>query len=100
MSYATLIRQIEAGEGLGYLDARALMAALLDGGVPELETAAFLVALHQHDPGVDAWLGMHAALAERLPDFSAPPGPFRTIVLPTYHGVRAHPHLTRCWRCC
>jgi anthranilate phosphoribosyltransferase len=94
MSYATLIRQIEAGEGLGYLDARALMAALLDGGVPELETAAFLVALHQHDPGVDAWLGMHAALAERLPDFSAPPGPFRTIVLPTYHGVRAHPHLT------
>ena len=94
MSYATLIRQIEAGEGLGYLDARALLAALLDGGVPELETAAFLVALHQHDPGVDAWLGMHAALAERLPDFSAPPGPFRTIVLPTYHGVRAHPHLT------
>ena len=94
MSYATLIRQIEAGEGLGYLDARALLAALLDGGVPELETAAFLVALHQHDPGVDAWLGMHAALAERLPVFSAPPGPFRTIVLPTYHGVRAHPHLT------
>ena len=94
MSYATLIRQIEAGEGLGYLDARALLAALLDGGVPELETAAFLVALHQHDPGVDAWLGMHAALAERLPDFSAPPGPFRTVVLPTYHGVRAHPHLT------
>jgi anthranilate phosphoribosyltransferase len=94
MSYATLIRQIEAGEGLGYLDARALLAALLDGGVPELETAAFLVALHQHDPGVDAWLGMHAALAERLPDFSAPPGPFRTIVLPSYHGVRAHPHLT------
>jgi len=94
MSYATLIRQIEAGEGLGYLDARALLAALLDGGVPELETAAFLVALHQHDPGVDAWLGMHAALAERLPVFSAPPGPFRTIVLPTYHGVRAHPHFT------
>ena len=94
MSYATLIRQIEAGEGLGYLDARALLAALLDGGVPELETAAFLIALHRHDPGVDAWLGMHAALAERLPVFSAPPGPFRTVVLPAYHGVRAHPHLT------
>jgi anthranilate phosphoribosyltransferase len=94
MSYATLIRRIETGEGLGYLDARALLAALLDGGVPELETAAFLVALHQHDPGVDAWLGMHAALAERLPDLCAPPGPFRTVVLPTYHGVRGHPHLT------
>ncbi|MFN3545154.1 MAG: DNA-binding protein YbiB [Thiobacillus sp.] len=94
MSYATLIRQIEAGEVLGYLDARALMAALLDGGVPELETAALLVALHQHDPGVDGWLGMHAALAERMPDFAAPGGPFRTVVLPTYHGVRAHPHLT------
>lgn len=94
MSYATLIRQIEAGEGLGYLDARALTAALLDGGVPELETAALLVALHQHDPGLDAWLGMHAALAERMPDFAAPAGPFRTVVLPAYHGVRTHPHLT------
>jgi len=94
MSYATLIRQIEAGEGLGYVDARALGAALLDGGVPELETAAFLVAFNQHDPGLDAWLGLHAALAERLPDFVAPSGPFRTVVLPTYHGVREHPHLT------
>ncbi len=94
MSYATLIRQIEAGEGLGYVDARALGAALLDGGVPELETAAFLVAFNQHDPGLDAWLGLHAALAERLPDFVAPTGPFRTVVLPTYHGVRTQPHLT------
>ena len=94
MSYATQIRQIESGEGLDYVEARALVAALLDGGVPELETAAFLVSLHQHDPGLDAWLGMHAALAERLPDFVAPPGLFRTVVLPAYHGVRQHPHLT------
>jgi len=94
MSYATLIRQIEAGEGLGFTEARALGAALLDGGVPELETAAFLIAFNQHDPGLDAWLGLHAALAERLPNFAAPSGPFRTVVLPTYHGVREHPHLT------
>lgn len=94
MSYATLIRQIEAGEGMDYLEARGLGAALLDGGVPELETAAFLVALNRRDPGLDAWLGLHAALAERLPDLRAPAGPFRTVVLPVYHGVRAHPHLT------
>jgi anthranilate phosphoribosyltransferase len=94
MSYATLIRQIEAGESLGFVEARALGAALLDGGVPELETAAFLVAFNQHDPGLDAWLGLHAALTERLPDLAAPSGPFRTVVLPAYHGVRAHPHLT------
>lgn len=94
MSYATLIRQIEAGEGLGYVEARELGAAMLDGGVPELETAAFLVAFNQRDPGLDAWLGLHAALAERLPDFAAPAGPFRTVVLPAYHGVRTHPHLT------
>lgn len=94
MSYATLIRRIEAGEGLDYVEARALGAALLDGGVPELETAAFLVAFNQHDPGLDAWLGLHAALAERLPGFSAPTGPFRTVVLPAYHGVRSLPHLT------
>ena len=94
MSYASLIRQIEAGSGLDYVEARNLGAALFDGGVPELETAAFLVALNQHDPGLDAWLGLHAALAERLPDFAAPPGAFRTVVLPAYHGVRTHPHLT------
>ncbi len=94
MSYATLIRQIEAGEGMGFVEARALGAALLDGGVPELETAAFLVVLNQHDPGLDVWLGLHAALAERLPDFVAPASPFRTVVLPAYHGVRNHPHLT------
>jgi anthranilate phosphoribosyltransferase len=94
MSYATLIRQIEADEALGFVEARALGAALLDGGVPELETAAFLVAFNQHDPGLDAWLGLHAALAERLPDLVAPSGPFRTVVLPTYHGVRTQPHLT------
>jgi anthranilate phosphoribosyltransferase len=94
MSYATLIRQIEAGEGLGFVDARALGAALLDGGVPELETAAFLVAFNRNDPGLDAWLGRLAALAERLPGLAAPPGPFRTVVLPAYHGVRSHPHLT------
>ncbi|MFO7542037.1 MAG: DNA-binding protein YbiB [Thiobacillus sp.] len=94
MNYATWIRQIEAGEGMGFVDARELGAALLDGGVPELETAAFMLAFNQHDPGLDAWLGLHAALAERMRGFVAPGGPFRTVVLPTYHGVRAHPHLT------
>lgn len=94
MSYAGLIRQIEAGEGLGYVEARALGAALLDGGVPELETAAFLVAFNQHDPGLDAWLGLHSALADRLPDFTAPTGAYRTVVLPAYHGMRGHPQLT------
>lgn len=94
MSYATLIRQVEAGEGMGFVEARALGAALLDGGVPELETAAFLVAFNQRDPGLDAWLGLHAALTERLPGFVAPAGPFRTVVLPAYHGVRTHAHLT------
>ena len=94
MSYATLIRQIESGECLDYGAARALGAALFDGGVPELETAAFLVAFNQHDPGLEAWLGLHAALADRLPGWVAPTGPYRTVVLPTYHGVRTHPHLT------
>lgn len=93
MSYAKLIRQIEAGEGMDFIDARNLAAALLDGGVPELETAALLMALNQHDPGLDAWLGMHAALAERLPEFVVPSPAYRTVVLPSYHGVRNSAHL-------
>ncbi|MEQ1593376.1 MAG: DNA-binding protein YbiB [Thiobacillaceae bacterium] len=93
MSYAKLIRQIELGDGLDFIDARNLTAALLDGGVPELETAALLMALGQHDPGLDAWLGMHAALAERLPAFATPSTPYRTVILPSYHGVRNGAHL-------
>lgn len=94
MSYARLIRQLDAGIALDFVDARNLLAALLDGGVPELETAALLLVLSQQDPGIDAWLGMQAALAERLPSFRAPDTPYRTIVLPSYHGVRQHMHLT------
>ena len=94
MSYASLIRQIESGDGLDFIDARNLAAALLDGGVPELETAALLMALNQHTPGLDAWLGMHAALAERLPTFAVASTPYRTVVLPSYHGVRKCAHLT------
>lgn len=94
MSYARLIRQMDAGEGLDFVDARNLVAALLDGGVPELETAALLMALNRDDPGLEAWLGMQAALAERLPQFSAPETRYRTVVLPSYHGVRYSAHLT------
>ena len=94
MSYARLIRQIEMGEGLDFVDARNLAAALLDGGVPELETAALLMALNRHDAGLDAWLGMHAALAERLPRFAMPAAHYRPVILPTYHGVRSCAHLT------
>jgi len=94
MSYARLIRQIEMGEGLDFVDARKLAAALLDGGVPELETAALLMALNRHDPGLDAWLGMHAALAERVPRFTSPTAQYRPVILPTYHGVRSCTHLT------
>ena len=94
MSYASLIRQIESGEGLDFVDARNMAAALLDGGVPELETAALLMALNRHDPGLDAWLGMHTALAERLPKFTVPSIAYRTVVLPSYHGVRHCAHLT------
>lgn len=94
MSYARLIRQIEMGEGLDFVDARNLAAALLDGGVPELETAAFLMALNRNDAGLDAWLGMHAALAERVPRFASPSAHYRPVILPTYHGVRSCTHLT------
>lgn len=94
MNYARLIRQIEMGEGLDFVDARKLAAALLDGGVPELETAAILMALNQHDAGLDAWLGMHAALAERMSRFAAPASHYRPVILPTYHGVRSCAHLT------
>ena len=74
-------------------EACALMSAMLDGGMGELELGA-LLALLEHKPVTLAeLLGYCAALAPRCSRLKPPPGPARPVVFATYHGVRSQPHL-------
>jgi anthranilate phosphoribosyltransferase len=83
-----------AGEReLNEREACALMAAMLDGGIGELELGA-LLALLEHKPVTLAeLLGYCAALAPRCSRLKPPPVRSRPVVFATYHGVRSQPHL-------
>ncbi len=83
-----------AGEReLSEREACALMSAMLDGGMGDLELGA-LLALLEHKPVTLAeLLGYSAALAPRCSRLKAPAGSARPVVFSCYHGVRGQPHL-------
>lgn len=78
---------------LGEEDARALFAAMLDGGIPDLELGACLVALRMKTESLSELLGFHAAIAERLYALQSPVSGLRPLVFPTYNGARCEPNL-------
>ncbi|HSD60672.1 MAG TPA: DNA-binding protein YbiB, partial [Burkholderiales bacterium] len=60
---------LQAGSGpqdLTEQEAYQLGATMLDGGVPDLELGALLVALRVKGPSLEEWLGLIAALSERV----------------------------------
>jgi len=97
MSFAHYIKQIgRGGEGAGELseqDARQLFGAMLDGGVPELELGAILLALHLKLETLQELLGFYSALNERMFRLRAPDGKALPVVLPSYNGARLQPNL-------
>jgi anthranilate phosphoribosyltransferase len=79
--------------GLQERDANELAAAMLDGGMGDLELGA-LLALLEHRPMTLAELfGYTVALARRCSRLKAPETQARPVVFACYHGVREHPHL-------
>ena len=98
MSYAHYIKEIGRGahgsHDLPIDDARQLYAAMLDGGVPELELGAILMALRVKGESLDEMLGFMEALDERTTQLEVPHGRVRPIVLPTYNGARKEANLT------
>jgi len=94
MNYAHAIRIIvgeqdgDEEDELGSDEAGQLFAAMLDGGLPELELGALLVALGTQPLSQQVTLGFDTALAERvlhlpLPcDFGQ-----RPVVIPSYGGA-------------
>lgn len=81
-------------EGLSEDDAFHLMAAALDGGMPELELGMMLATLHLRGVRAAELMGFLNAAQGRVNAVALPPGNLRPVVLPAYGGGRELPNLT------
>src|ERR1700691_4203177 len=97
MNYAQVIKDIGPDpQGRHDLDvdtARELFAAMLDGGVPDLELGAILLALRAKTESVDELLGFYDALTARLYRLPFPEHPVKPVVIPSYGGAQRLPNL-------
>ncbi len=97
MSFAHYIKEIGRGAedngGLSEQDAYQLFGAMLDGGIPELELGAILLALRVKSESLPELLGFYSALNERLFRLRAPDGQVQPVILPSYNGARHQPNL-------
>lgn len=80
-------------QGLSQGEAAALLAAMLDEGVAELELGALLTLLEVKPVTFAELSGYGAALAARCSRLTPPPAVAQPVVFPCYHGVRHQPHL-------
>lgn len=98
MSYSQYIKEIgrgaEGSRDLSSDDAQHLYAAMLDGGVPDLELGAVILGLRVKGESLDEMLGFLAAADERTNKLEMPHGRVLPVVLPTYNGSRKEPNLT------
>lgn len=98
VSYAQYIKEIGRGaqgsRNLSPEEARQLYAAMLDGGVPDLELGAILIALRVKGECLDEMLGFMAAIDDRMNLLDMPHGRVRPVVLPSYNGARKEANLT------
>ncbi|MDD2744132.1 MAG: DNA-binding protein YbiB [Rhodocyclaceae bacterium] len=98
MSYAHYIKEIGRGpqgaHDLSRLEATQIYAAMLDGGVPDLELGALVMALRLKGEGLDEMLGFMDALDDRTVRLELPPGRVRPVVLPSYNGTHTEANLT------
>lgn len=98
MSYSQYLREITPDPGafrdLSSESARTLFGAMLDGGIPELELGALLVAFRMKGESLAELLGGYQAACERLLRLRPPAGVARPIVIPSYNGARKQPNLT------
>jgi len=97
MHFANYIRDISRGApegtGLDYETAYRLYAAMLDGGIPDFELGAILIALKIKVESLTELLGFYQAVSERLNSLQARSEKLRTVVIPTYHGARRQANL-------
>ncbi|HUW28255.1 MAG TPA: DNA-binding protein YbiB [Sulfuriferula sp.] len=98
MSYSAILKEIARGvhgaHDLAPDEAEQLYGAMLDGGVPELELGAILIAMRMKGESANELLGFHQALERRVYQLEAPGSGVRPVVLPTYNGARHQANLT------
>jgi len=98
VAFGTYLKQIaHRGEEHGELapeEAAQAFGAMLDGGVPELEVGAMLVALRMKGESLGELLGCYEALGERVHRLEPLAGTVRTVLIGTYSGTRNQPNLT------
>ena len=98
MSYGQYIKEIgrgaEGARDLSQEDACQLYAAMLDGGVPDLELGAILIGLRVKGESLDEMVGFLAAADARTNRLDMPHGRVRPVVLPSYNGGRKEANLT------
>jgi anthranilate phosphoribosyltransferase len=96
MIYSALIKTLACRAEVRELaaeDAALVFGAMLDGGVPELELGAMLVALRLKGESPGELLGAYEALAARVHQLK-PASDRRTVVIGTGEGTRNRPNLT------
>lgn len=82
-----MIRELGRGQiSLAEGEANSLFAAMLDGGVEDLELGALLYALRTKGESLDELLGFQRAVGERLYRLKAPHSGITPVVVPAYGG--------------
>ncbi|MBI2308616.1 MAG: DNA-binding protein YbiB [Rhodocyclales bacterium] len=98
MSYAHIIKEIgrgaEGSRDMSPEEAQQLYGALLDGGVPDLELGAILIALRMKGESCEEMIGFLAAANERVHALHGQHGGLRPVVIPSYNGARKGANLT------
>ncbi|MDR1646869.1 MAG: DNA-binding protein YbiB [Zoogloeaceae bacterium] len=100
MNLASCLREIGRGgaHSLASDAAAQLYAAILDGGVPELELGAILMALRMRGETSEELFGFLSAAEARIHALTPPASGFaenvRVVVLSSYNGARKSANLT------
>lgn len=99
MNYTHYIKELgrgaEGARDLATAEAYQLYSAILDGGVPDLELGAIIIALRVKGESLDEMLGFMLAVKERTHALRLPSsGRVRPVVLPSYNGARKGANLT------
>ena len=97
MSIVRFIKELsgdaDACRELSEEDAHDLFAAMLDGGVPDMELGACLSALHMKHESASELLGFYRAVSERVYALKPPATALCPLVFATYGGARQEPNL-------
>ena len=97
MSFSRHIRHLvdPAGEfgNAGTIGTQELFAAMFDGGIPDLELGALVVALHAQAPSVAGVAGAYRAMADRVQHLRVPDSPYRPLIFASYNTSRQSPNL-------